>query len=148
MPYQVIEKNILWLVLGPFYPNVNLKSCPVFNTPAPTVVHVHQKDDEFVDPEPESEPEYEPVVGSAPQTTVPALLMVAAVLRLTLWSQINNIMKRTGPVAGGGLCECTMYRMWKGIWTQEVSAKTYKVSTQDLQDREASTGSEKWKARQ
>jgi len=68
-------------VLSPFYPGVNLSSCPVFNTPAPTVVHVHQKD-----PEPESEPEYEPVTGSAQplQTTVPALLMVATMLRLAL----------------------------------------------------------------
>jgi len=79
-----IHLNAMSEVLGPFYPNVDLTSCPVFNTPAPTVVRVQQKNDEFADPEPETEPEYEPVVGSAPQTTVPALLMVAAVLRLTL----------------------------------------------------------------
>jgi len=76
-----IHLNAMTEVLSPFYPGVNLSSCPVFNTPAPTVVHVHQKD-----PEPESEPEYEPVTGSAQpvQTTVPALLMVATMLRLAL----------------------------------------------------------------
>jgi len=83
-----IHLNAMSEVLAPFYPDVDLKSCPVFNTPAPIVVQVDQKEDVFADPEPKPEPEYEPVVGTNSATLltrpVSVLLMVATMLRLAL----------------------------------------------------------------
>ena len=68
-------------VLSPFYPDVNLTSCPVFHTPAPTVVHVHHTDD--IRTQPEDRPEYQPVTASAVYC-VPAWLLVVTLVKIVL----------------------------------------------------------------
>jgi len=81
-----IHLNAMSEVLGPFYPTVNLASCPVFSTPAPKVVHIHHRDDLQAEPEPEVEPEYQPVTGEAVCHLPTWILLVAAAFQHTMWS--------------------------------------------------------------
>jgi len=78
-----IHLNAMSEVLGPFYPTVNLASCPVFSTPAPKVVHIHQRVDSEAEPEPEDEPEYQPVTGAA-GSSLPTCILLAICAKLTL----------------------------------------------------------------
>jgi len=75
-----IHLNAMAEVLGPLYPTVNLASCPVFSTPAPKVVHIHHRDDT---PDPEDEPEYQPVTGAA-GSTLPTCIVLAISAILTM----------------------------------------------------------------
>ena len=70
-------------IIAPFYPSVNLTSCPVFHTPVPTVVHVQEKDHIRTQPQPEDQPEYQPVTGSAVYC-VPAWVMVVTLVKMVL----------------------------------------------------------------
>jgi len=81
-----IHLNAMSEVLGPFYPTVNLASCPVFSTPAPKVVQIHQRDDLQAEPEPEVEPEYQPVTGAAVSHLPTWILIVAAAFQHTMRS--------------------------------------------------------------
>lgn len=76
-----IHLNAISDVLAPFHPSIDLKSCPVFNTPAPIIVKHHPLG--LSDPEPAAEPEYEPITGSATRLiTAHLALLIAALLPL------------------------------------------------------------------
>eukprot|EP00090_Calanus_glacialis_P039309 TRINITY_DN6843_c0_g1_i8.p1 TRINITY_DN6843_c0_g1~~TRINITY_DN6843_c0_g1_i8.p1 ORF type:complete len:175 (-),score=42.49 TRINITY_DN6843_c0_g1_i8:134-658(-) len=82
-----IHLNAMAEILAPFYLSVNLTSCPVFHTPVPTVVHVHHTDHISTQPQPEDQPEYQPVTGRAThvQTSITVWLIVALLkMRLAL----------------------------------------------------------------
>jgi hypothetical protein len=78
-----IHLNAMAEILSPFYPSVNLTSCPVFQTPAPTVVHVLHTDDISTQTQHEDQPEYQPVTASAVYC-VPAWVMVVTLAKMVL----------------------------------------------------------------
>ena len=78
-----IHLNAMAEILAPFYPDVNLTSCPVFHTPAPTVVNVHNTDDISTQTQHEDQPEYQPVTASAVYC-VPAWVMVVTLAKMVL----------------------------------------------------------------
>ena len=82
-----IHLNAMAEILAPFYLSVNLTSCPVFQTPVPTVVHVHHTDHISTHTQHEDHPEYQPVTGRAThvQTSITVWLIVALLkMRLAL----------------------------------------------------------------
>jgi hypothetical protein len=70
-------------VLAPFYPSVNMTACPVFHTPAPTVVHVFHTDHINTLHQHEDQPEYQPVTASAVYC-IPAWVLVVTLVKIAL----------------------------------------------------------------
>lgn len=65
-----IHLNAISDVLAPFHPSLELRDCPVFDTPPPII---------YKKPEPEAsaaaEPEYEPITGSS-KAVLPSLFII------------------------------------------------------------------------
>ena len=79
-----IHLNAMSEVLGPLYPSVTLSQCPVFNTPAPQVVHVHHQDHghQHQEVQQDPEPEYQPVTGGADILRISTLVLAMASVKL------------------------------------------------------------------